>query len=125
MKRTKEYVKGVVEQEGYPLLEGPLLVIVHFVFPAPLSSPEWKRRKQNGKVHAQKPDGDNLEKFLNDSLNGVVWKDDSRICWLLRSKTFTGAKEGYTLVYARELENEYCDYDFILNEIQENIEVYE
>jgi len=44
------------------------------------SAPEW---------HTSKPDGDNLEKFVTDSLNGIYYKDDSLICFVIRKKVYS------------------------------------
>lgn len=73
--------------------------------------------------HTKKPDGDNLEKFLNDALNGIVWSDDSNIAWLLRSKSLCDAKEGETIIYVKELANEAPDYERIVSDILENIKI--
>jgi hypothetical protein len=65
-----------------------------------------------------RPDGDNLEKWLNDCMTGHVFKDDSQITWMLRSKSYTNAPEGETLVYLYELENEKpIDYLGLYNKI--------
>lgn len=73
--------------------------------------------------HVKRPDGDNLEKYLNDSLNGVVWTDDARIAWLLRSKTLTCAKEGETILCVCELEQAEIDYGKILKCIEEHVRI--
>jgi Holliday junction resolvase RusA-like endonuclease len=121
MKQVAEYVKKAFKDRALPLLKGPLLVIVHFVLPAPLSLPERKRRVQNFLPHAKRPDGDNLEKFLNDALTGVMWADDGCIPWLLRSKSITSARNGFTIFYAKEINNEPPDYEGLLETIRENI----
>jgi Holliday junction resolvase RusA-like endonuclease len=122
MARTKDYVKKHLEQHPLPkLLSGPLLVIAHYKIPAPKALPERKRLPQHTLPHAKKPDGDNLEKFLNDALNGVVWSDDSKIAWLLRSKSLTKAREGETVLFVRELDSEAPDYDAILTDICNNL----
>lgn len=119
MKKTREYV---LQQASIPfLLKGPLLVIVHYRIPAPLGTVQRKRDPQHNKPHNKRPDGDNLEKFLNDSLNGVVWTDDSQIAWLVRSKSLTKAKEGETILFVRELGDNIPDYCLILSEIQQHI----
>jgi Holliday junction resolvase RusA-like endonuclease len=73
----------------------------------------------------KKPDGDNLEKFLNDSLNGVLWDDDSKITWLYRSKTITDSKQGETVIFVREMSNGPADYELILSDIVEHMKVGE
>jgi Holliday junction resolvase RusA-like endonuclease len=106
MLRTREYVRKHVEQH-YPsqtVLTGSTTCDSPLQIPAPLSLSGKKRALQNCLPHIKKPDGDNLEKFLNDSLNGIIWNDDSRIAWLVRSKSCTDAKEGETMIFVRELQ---------------------
>lgn len=124
MKQVASYVQRKFLGRPMPLLKGALLVIVHFVLPAPLSLPQRKREAQNSLPHLKKPDGDNLEKFLNDALTGCVWDDDSRVAWMLRSKTLTSEKEGYVVFYAKEISNTETDYTEILHAIQDNICIY-
>lgn len=54
----------------------------------------------------KKPDADNLEKFLNDSLKGLIWKDDAQISWLLRSKTYVDDPVGSVYLKVIELPDE-------------------
>ncbi len=120
---TKKYVIKQLKRQ-YPdakLLCGPLLVIAHFMMPVPLSQSSGKRALRNFLPHIRKPDGDNLEKFLNDSLRGIIWEDDARIVWMLRSKTYTREKIGKTILFVRELENTAPNFDVILKEIENNI----
>lgn len=121
MMKTREYVKQQLKSDDFKPLKGPLLVITHYKIPSPLSLPERKRSKQNLLPHIKKPDGDNLEKFLNDALNGVVWEDDSRIAWLLRSKSITNSKEGETVIFIRELESGAPDYEVIISDLIQHI----
>jgi len=44
------------------------------------SAPEW---------HTSKPDGDNLEKFVTDSMNRIYYRDDSLICFVIRKKVYS------------------------------------
>lgn len=46
--------------------------------------------KQNAPLyHTNRPDIDNMVKFVADSLNGIFWKDDSIICRLDTLKAYT------------------------------------
>jgi len=45
------------------------------------------------RYHTGTPDLDNLEKFVADSLNGIFWKDDSRICSNSNAKIY--GEKGY------------------------------
>ncbi len=121
MKATREHVRLEMIKRGIPMLHGPLFVIAHFRMPIPLSLPHAKRMEQHNLPHIKRPDGDNLEKFLNDALNGVLWEDDARIAWLLRSKTLTYDKEGSTTLHVKPLYNEPIDYYRLLHFIHECI----
>lgn len=103
MKEVKEWVKKGLEGLATPLLTGPLLVVAHHLLPAPQSISQVKRNLQDFLPHINKPDSDNLEKFLNDALTGLVWDDDSRIVWMLRSKHITASRTGWTSLYVHEL----------------------
>jgi Holliday junction resolvase RusA-like endonuclease len=101
----------------FPLMTGPLLVIAHFMIPVPLTVKGTKRKSQHMLNHAKRPDGDNLEKFLNDSLNGVLWTDDSQIACILRTKTYTKEREGSTVLFVRELPLFNADLAEIFNDL--------
>lgn len=62
------------------LLEGPLSVHIEIVQQPPQS---WSKKKQaSAKWISGKPDADNVIKIIGDSLNGIVWRDDSQIAKL-------------------------------------------
>lgn len=44
------------------------------------SAPEW---------HTGRPDADNLNKFIMDSLNKIFWKDDSQISCIVARKLYS------------------------------------
>jgi Holliday junction resolvase RusA-like endonuclease len=71
--------------------------------------------------HSYRPDGDNLEKFLNDSLNGVLWTDDANIAIMVRIKSYCKSKHGETVIYAKELPFGAINYDEITQIIKENM----
>jgi len=62
--------------------DNPLCVRAIFFVQRPMSAPKRVR------YPAKKPDCSNLIKSLEDCLNGIVWKDDSRIVDLIVSKRF-------------------------------------
>lgn len=108
----------------FPLMTGPLLVIVHFMIPVPLTVKGTKRKSQHMLNHYKRPDGDNLEKFLNDSLNGVLWTDDSQIACIFRIKTYTKEREGSTTLFVRELPLYNADPSEIFNDISTHFPRY-
>lgn len=93
--KTRNY-EGMLRQEanvamrGAPLLDGPLRVAVHALFPVPAS---WSRKKRadalSGLVRPTgKPDCDNLGKEI-DALNGIVWNDDSQVVDMRITKSYS------------------------------------
>lgn len=65
-----------------PLLDGPLRVEMTFWLPRPASAPKrrvWPDRK---------PDVSKLARHAEDSLTGIIWQDDARICELIARKRY-------------------------------------
>src|SRR4030042_4359325 len=61
--------------------EGAVKLTMRFYFAPPktTSKKRWKLMLDNIIKHIKKPDGSNLQKFLEDCLNGISWRDDSQI----------------------------------------------
>lgn len=57
----------------------PLKVTIEFHMPIPKSWTKLKKQRSINKPHSSRPDIDNLLKFMNDSLNSILWKDDALI----------------------------------------------
>lgn len=123
MLQTKEYVRSCIPKQDFPLFKGPLLVICHFQIPSPKHVLKRRRQFLNHFPHTKRPDGDNLEKFLNDALNGIVWSDDSHIAWLLRSKSITADMTGGTTIVVMELPEAKPDYQVIVDALIDHIEL--
>lgn len=73
-----------------PLLEGPQFLFVLFHMPIPKTASKKKIQELLGTFHPLRPDGDNLEKWLNDTcqLSGNIFKDDACIAGVLRFKVW-------------------------------------
>jgi Holliday junction resolvase RusA-like endonuclease len=52
------------------------------------------RKVEIGDYHISKPDIDNLFKGVTDSLNGILWADDSLICEVGRQLKIYGKHPG-------------------------------
>lgn len=89
-----------VPPEGFTLV---------FVLPMPKSWTKKKRAAMNGSPHEQKPDRDNLEKALLDSIYG----DDSHV-WHSDGTTKFWAEEGEIIVITREVPDEDRNLDTYL-----------
>ncbi len=92
-----------LRQEGQRLwpfapMTEPIKLTVTAVFPIAASWPKWRRALAAlGKLwHVGKPDLDNVIKIAGDGLNGVLWVDDSQVCWL-EAKKFYGESPGLWL----------------------------
>jgi len=84
-KRTKDFetaLVGLVKKiyKGKPLT-GPLKLSVQFFVKKP--------KKPKCLEPITRPDLDNYIKSVNDSLNNVLWMDDSQICKIIASKIYS------------------------------------
>lgn len=60
-------------------LDGPVILEIRAYFPMPKS---WSKKRQiamKDQPHTQKPDRDNVEKWVMDSLNRIAWHDDCQV----------------------------------------------
>lgn len=60
-------------------IEGPVRVDINAFFRTPTSWSNKKRKKHEGEYRPKKPDKDNIEKIIYDSMNGMILKDDNQI----------------------------------------------
>ena len=78
------FLLACINNRPKQLIEGAIEIQATFNFQRPKS--HFKSGKYSSQLkenapyhHTSKPDGDNLVKFVMDSLNGIFWKDDSQI----------------------------------------------
>lgn len=77
---------GAAAMAGNALFEGALEVVVMIDLERPKS---WtKRKRAENPFPTGKPDLDNIIKGIGDSLNGIIWRDDSQIADLRISRRF-------------------------------------
>ena len=67
--------------KGRQLIEQPieLAIVFHMPIPKHTSGKQRVLMLEGGVRHTKKPDGDNLEKFYWDCMNGTVYVDDRQV----------------------------------------------
>lgn len=123
MLQLRTFVKEQMQDNPLPKpLKGALFTIVHYKIPVPKSLSARKRQQQDTFPHCKKPDLDNLAKFLNDALNGLVWQDDSNICMTYQSKTYTKETKGETELIVVELGDGEINYSDVLMSLKQYLQ---
>ena len=93
--KTKNAEHRIAEQVAREynggIKEGPLMLILTVCLLKPASRP-----KKKPCYPVTRPDLDNYLKLVQDSLNGIVWKDDSQIIACTVVKKYSGA-QGFEL----------------------------
>ncbi|MFA5195572.1 MAG: RusA family crossover junction endodeoxyribonuclease [Bacteroidales bacterium] len=76
------------------LLDCPMLLELNFYMARPKG--HYGTGKNSGKLkdsapewHTGRPDLDNLQKFVQDALNGVYYRDDATICQVIARKLYS------------------------------------
>lgn len=82
--------------KGKPLLDGPLVLSVAFLFPRPKSHYRSGKRSAElrddaPKRHGKKPDCDKLLRAIGDAMTGVVYRDDAQITGISAGKFYDDA----------------------------------
>lgn len=70
----------------------PVSIDAHYIFPLPKNvSKKLTKRIEGGTIieHVVKPDKDNLEKMINDCMNGRVYHDDAQV-WQCTGRKYYG-----------------------------------
>ena len=104
--------KTLAEKKPDKLILGPIKMTL--IFHMPRSKSHYRTGKFSGilkdsapNTHSSKPDIDNLQKFVLDSLNGVYFKDDAQVYMIIASKWYS--EEPCTLI---EMEYDTIKNDF-------------
>ena len=72
------------QHANQPYFTGPLAIVATFYLPIP----KGQSKKLNGKYHIYKPDIDNLEKFLLDSAQSIIFGDDCIVSVISATKQY-------------------------------------
>jgi len=73
------------QHNGKPLYSGPLQMDVTFFMAIPKTG---AKSKLLGSYHYQRPDLDNLIKFISDVANGILYADDATISFITSKKIY-------------------------------------
>ena len=92
------------EQYTGPLLEGPVRIDCLWVFQR-TKGMMWKKKPMPRIPKSNKPDRDNLDKMVLDSLTGVILSDDDQVvCGYLEKVYAAGDEQPHTLITIETLE---------------------
>lgn len=96
--RLKERYKGL------PLTDA-LEIDLHFYFRPVEGCKDKKDKIEQKKLHTQKPDLDNLEKYILDCCNKILYEDDSQIVKIKSSKQWAEQARTEIRIKKMEIEN--------------------
>ena len=100
----KDIIEGFTGQLPDTLISTPIRVEARFYFPHRTSHYRSNGTlKDKSFIKSTKPDLDNLIKFILDTLNGVIWVDDSLIVELVAGKYYD--EKPRTELYIRSYED--------------------
>jgi len=102
----ENYIKEMFIYSGGKMLEGAIGLTITAYLYIPKSTSKVKREKMlAGEIPAAKrPDGSNILKVVEDSLNKIAYKDDSQITELAVHKVF--GNEPKLIIELKELAND-------------------
>jgi len=111
-KDKKEFLSHIKHLPNKPI-DGPISLQLIFSFPWPK---KWYRtgkyagiiKEGHPIVHTKKPDIDNLEKFILDSLNKHLWTDDCLV-WESHKMKIYGLIPGVTIITKQTEEQQYYE----------------
>lgn len=100
-KKKKDFAMLVNKElpEGFIPFDNPLVVELEFHMPIPKHLSKKKTAEAMGSFHIKKPDLSNLIKFVEDSLNKIIWRDDSIIAKLICKKVYSDVPK--TIIYVK------------------------
>jgi Holliday junction resolvase RusA-like endonuclease len=73
----------------FTAISNPVILELEFHMSIPTSLSKKKKSRLALTFHQKKPDLSNLIKFVEDALNGIVWKDDNAIAKVKAKKIYS------------------------------------
>jgi Holliday junction resolvase RusA-like endonuclease len=104
--KEKIFVQGQLRQQWKKSpLDKTLRIIFEFYIPVPKSASKKERERMlSQKWHDRKPDTTNLLKFAEDTLKGIVIKDDNKNSRVVGDKQWCEETTGRTVIYFEEIQ---------------------
>ena len=92
-KDKKTFTRLQIQDQISEKLDCPIEIDMLFFMPIPKSTSKKKSilMKDNTIKHTKRPDCDNLFKFFTDSMNDLVYKDDSQIYKIYIEKRYSAS----------------------------------
>jgi len=108
----KATIREAAASAGVTLLDGPVALLIVFVFPRPKNM-VWKRKPMPSVWHVKTPDLDNCCKATMDALSGIAWRDDAQVADIrARKRIAAGDESPRTVVSIHHLlETDHDDSD--------------
>ena len=101
-RKEKELLISYVQEEigkHFQPIEKPISINITFHMPMLSTWSPPRKQKSEGLIHIKRPDLDNLLKYILDSLNGILYSDDSQIYEINTRKIYSS--EPKTVICAK------------------------
>ena len=95
-----------VQMGERPPWPGAIRLMGEFQLPFPASTPANKR---GWLPHIKRPDVDKLTRALFDPLKGIVWLDDSQVCFCTVNKVYNWDSQPGAFVIIDFLSDDWCE----------------
>ena len=94
-----------VQMNGTAPWPGAVRLMAEFRLPAPQATPA---RKRGWLPHTKRPDVDKLARALLDPLTGIIWVDDSQVCFASVNKVYAWEGRPGAMVIIDFLSDDWC-----------------
>lgn len=88
--------------KGFIPFQGGVIINYRFAYPYPINMPKRFKAEMLQKYgiiyRAKKQDLDNLQKAINDAMNGLVYRDDALICNIKECPKYYSDRPGTTII---------------------------
>lgn len=85
---------------------GGIRLMVEFRMPVPKTT--IRKYQWGWLLHTKKPDVDKLFRMLSDAMTGIVWADDSQVCFSIINKVYAWDGRTGAMVIAEEITDEWA-----------------